>query len=1050
MPLRGCRLCLSFFLLLESGALAQAPTGAIAGTVYDSSGALVPNASIKVKSDTTAFERSILSNQAGQYSAPSLAAGTYDIRVEAPGFHTLDTKAVVTTGNVTTVDLHLQVGEQKETVTVATAPQLVDVERNTLDQVITRQQIQQLPLNGRSFLQLAFLSPGVMTSSAYQGDYNRAMDVSVMGNDPDRTRIAVDGARINDAVDGGTQQNFSQEIVQEFQISSVNFDLSTGISAGGAINIVTRTGSNQLHGSGFFFYRDHHMAAYPGLNRDPLAPDPFFARRQTGGWIGGPIIKDRIFFFGAYEHNNQDGVFTSVPTDPAFSSLGRVTSSPRHDNQVNVRLDYRLSAGNTAFIRYSHDGNNAFAPRDVNSLPSSWESNTNWADSGVFSLISTLRPTLVNEFRYSNTFWSNRNSPPTAPQCPDCIGLGGPNVLVQGAGIEFGNQTNSPQSRLTRRNIFADDMTWQHGSHRMKFGGEVEFLKGTGTYYLNVPAAITLFSPAEVRQLNPPLAPLLPTTFQTAADVLSLPLQTFSFGIGDPNQPPTFQRDQADHDRLFHFYWQDTWKLAPRFAFNYGLAWNFESNALNHDLTKPQFLAPIFGAKGLGHEQHTYLRFTPAAGFAWTLPDNRTVLRGGGGIFYDTINIETRLVERAYLGPLGTGFLPLPGSIVPNPIPGIPGLPVGSPLDLRVPTLFSGNLLNTLLPLIRASAIQTLNVNPNNTDLSVRNIDVFKTGTDLFVDDFVPSSAQHLSVGIQRQVTSDFAVTADFVYRHFLHETLRGVDLNHFYAVNGPVIPACAAANAEVPGVECSNGPIQATISGGRGTYKGLMVRADKRFSHRHAVQVSYALASDQNVYGIRQLDTPIENLNNWLQDIGPNSPRHILNISGLVEVPGGIQVTFISSFNSKLPFQPIITGTDFWGTGIDQFLLPGSGTNQFNFGLGKSDLIRLVNQYNQTYAGKKGPNPAQTFPFVTLPQNFSTGHVFNSQDLRVTKFIKLSERWQWQVFGEVFNLFNTANLSGYENNLLAPGLGQPTARFSSIFGTGGPRSFQLGTRISF
>ena len=253
MPLRGCRLCLSFFLLLESGALAQAPTGAIAGTVYDSSGALVPNASIKVKSDTTAFERSILSNQAGQYSAPSLAAGTYDIRVEAPGFHTLDTKAVVTTGNVTTVDLHLQVGEQKETVTVATAPQLVDVERNTLDQVITRQQIQQLPLNGRSFLQLAFLSPGVMTSSAYQGDYNRAMDVSVMGNDPDRTRIAVDGARINDAVDGGTQQNFSQEIVQEFQISSVNFDLSTGISAGGAINIVTRTGSNQLTAVVFSF-----------------------------------------------------------------------------------------------------------------------------------------------------------------------------------------------------------------------------------------------------------------------------------------------------------------------------------------------------------------------------------------------------------------------------------------------------------------------------------------------------------------------------------------------------------------------------------------------------------------------------------------------------------------------------------------------------------------------------------------------------------------------------------------------------------------------------
>jgi hypothetical protein len=1041
---------LSFLFFLTALGLAQAPTGEIAGTVYDASGSVVPNASIRVKNAATAYQRALASNQAGQYAVPSLAAGTYAIQVQAAGFHTLEVKAVVATGAVTTVDAHLEVGEQKDTVTVATIEPLIDVESHTLDQVITRKQIQELPLNGRSFLQLAFLSPGVMISSNYQGDYNRAMDVSVMGSNPDRTLIAVDGARINDPVDGGTQQNFSQEIVQEFQISSVDFDLATGICAGGAINVVTRTGTNQLHGSGFFFFRDHNMAAYPGLNRDPLASDPFFARRQSGFWLGGPIVKDRLFFFAAYEHNNQDGVFTSVPTDPAFSSLAAVTSSPRHDNEVNARLDWRISGRNTAFVRYSHDGNNAFAPREVNSLPSAWESNVNWADSGVFSLISTLRPTLVNEFRYSNTFWSNKNAPTTADQCPGCLGLGGPHVIVEGAGVTFGNQTNSPQSRLTRRNIFADNMTWQHGSHRMKWGGEIEFEKGTGTYTLDAPADMTLFSPQEVRQLAPPLPALLPSSFKTFSDVLALPLKNFSFGVGDINQPPAFQRDQADRDHLFHVYWQDTWKLAPRFSFNYGLAWSYESNALNHDLTKPQFLAPIFGPGGIGHEDHAPLHFTPAAGFAWTLPDNKTVVRGGGGIFYDTINIEARLVERAYLGPLGTGYLPLPGSIIPNPVPGIPGLPLGTPLELRVPTAFSGGLLNTLLPLIRASAIQTLHVNPTNTDLTIRNIDVFKTGTDLFVTDFVPPDAQHLSIGVQRQLTSDFAVTADLAFRHFIHETLRGVDLNHYDAVSGPVIPKCTSATAELPGVACSNGPIQATIAGGNGTYKGLLVRADKRFSHRHSMQVSYALQSDNNIYGIQDLDTPITNLNNWRQNSGPSSPRHVLNISGLVEAPGGIQVTFISSFNSKLPFQPVITGTDFYGTGIDEFLLPGGGTNQFNMGLGKSDLVRLVNQYNSTYGGKPGPNPTQILPTVTLPQNYSLGRVFNSQDVRVTKTINLAERFHLQVFGEVFNLLNTANLSGYSTNLLDPGFGQPTARFSSIFGTGGPRSFQLGTRLSF
>ncbi len=1038
------------FTLCIAPGMAQAPTGEIAGTVYDASGGVVPHAAIHVKNAATAFERLVYSNQSGQYSAASLAAGTYELRVENAGFRTLSLKTVVATGAVTTIDPHLQVGEQRETVVVETVSQpMLEVESHTLGQVITRDQIQQLPLNGRSFLQLAFLSPGVAISSNYAGDYNRAMDVSILGGDPDRTRIAVDGARVNDSVDGGTQQNFSQEIVQEFQISSVNFDLSTGITAAGAINIVTRSGSNQLHGSGFFFFRDHHMSAYPGLARNPLAPDPFFARRQSGLWVGGPIVKDKLFFFAAYEHNNQQGVFTSVPTDPAFSSLARVTASPKHDNLLNGRLDYRINNNNTAFVRYSHDGNNTFAPREVNSLPSAWETNQNWADSGVFSLITTLKPTLVNELRYSNTFWSNHNAPPTDAECPGCLGLGGPHVIVEGAGVMFGNQTNSPQSRLTRRNIFADNMTWQHGTHRFQFGGEIELLKGTGTYTLDAPAAMTLFSPQEVRQLNPALTPLLPASFTTLQSVMSLPLQNFSFGIGDVNQPPAFQRDQADHDRLFHVYWQDTWKLHPRFAFNYGLAWSFESNALNHDLTKPQFLAPIFGANGLGQEQHAYLRFTPAAGFAWTLPDQKTVVRAGGGIFYDTVNIETRLVERAYLGPLGTGYLPLPGSIIPNPIP-VPGLAYGAPLDIRVPTAFSGALLNLILPSVRASAIQQLNVNPNNTNLAIRNIDVFKTGSDLFVADFVPEQAQHLSIGMQRQVTDDFTITADFAFRHFIHEKLRGVDLNHFYSVKGPVIPACAAAVATVPGVECSNGPIQATISGGNGTYKALLVRAEKRFSHRHSVSVSYALQSDQNIYGLSQLDTPISNLNDWTQNVGPSSPRHVLNISGMVQAPGGIQVSFISSMNSAQPFQPVITGTDFYGTGINQFLLPGSGTNQFNFGLGKSDLVSLVNQFNQTYGGKKGPNPAQVFPTIALPQSFSTGRMFHSQDLRVTKVVKYKERAEWQIFGEVFNVFNSANLSGYENNLLAPGFGQATSRFSSVFGTGGPRSFQLGTRLSF
>src|SRR4030095_16971731 len=152
-------------------------------------------------------------------------------------------------------------------------------------------------------------------------------------------------------------------------------------------------------------------------------------------------------------------------------------------------------------------------------------------------------------------------------------------------------------------------------------------------------------------------------------------------------------------------------------------------------------------------------------------------------------------------------------------------------------------------------------------------------------------------------------------------------------------------------------------------------------------------------------------------QNVGPSSPRHVLNISGMAEVPGGVQVSFISSFNSRQPFQPIITGTDFYGTGVVQFLLSRSGTNQCNFSLNKGDLVSLVNQYNQTYGGKKAPNPAQVFPTITLPQDFETGHIFNSQDLRVTKLFRFRERLEWQLFCAVFNGLNTATMIGYVDN---------------------------------
>src|SRR5215510_13972321 len=202
-------------------------------------------------------------------------------------------EVTVTVGTIVKLDLALEVGQTTEIVTVqAAGAAQINYESNSIDGVITRQKIQELPLNGRSFLNLAFLEPGITVRPGTTAQYNSLFSVSVLGGDSNKTSVTVDGGNIRNSIEGNTGMNFSQEVVQEFQLSAVNFDLSTGITSVGSVNVVTRSGSNDIHGSGYFFFRDHNMSAYPGLARNALAPDPFFARRNPGVWIGGPIKKD--------------------------------------------------------------------------------------------------------------------------------------------------------------------------------------------------------------------------------------------------------------------------------------------------------------------------------------------------------------------------------------------------------------------------------------------------------------------------------------------------------------------------------------------------------------------------------------------------------------------------------------------------------------------------------------------------------------------------------------------------------------------------------------
>src|ERR1700722_11602338 len=1069
------RLGVSLFIVAVLGAmasLAQAPVGSLTGTLHDSTGAVMPGVAVTVTNKDTGLERKMTTSGEGIFSAASLPGGNYSIKAEATGFRTLEQSTAVQTGQVTSVDLEMQVGSETEIISVQAESAQINYDSHEISGVITHEAIQNLPLNGRSFLQLSMLEPGVSVTANNVGQFNKQFDVSILGASSanNSVRITVDGATVQDSITGGTQQNFSQEVVQEFQLSSTNFDLSTGIGAGGAINVVTRSGGNDFHGSAFFFYRDHNMSAFPTLAHEPGEPSsPYFGRKQGGFWFGGPIKKDKLFFFTSLEHIDQTALFSAFPSDPAFQAFGTNTASPYHANELTERLDWRINARNNAFLRYSHDGNNSFAPPGVGDLPSDWAINKNWADSGVFSLISVITPATTNEFRYSYTFWSNTNAPPTLAQCPaPCLGWDyatnsdGPMITVLGVNdFALGESATTPQSRLLRRHTFADNVSAQRGTHSIKFGGYWEYQKGTGSYAYANPAAVELWSPELVQSFNQKIAGegyganqiMLPSSFNTVANLLRLPADEFTIGVGNPTQPPLFQRGNANHDNMFHIYAEDTWKIRPRFSLNYGLAWSYESNALNFDLTKPSYLAPIFGANGLGAEQHSPRNFSPMLGFAWSVTkDNKTVIRGGSAIYYDTWDIFNRLIERVILSPVGTGRIPLPDSTFFSAVSAINGfgsLPASiQPVSFSSePTNFTGTELETLLPLFVSKAAGEL-----NSGLAAPNADLFKTGQGLIPQNFKLPYSEHASIGVQREIRSDLVLTADFVFRQYIHQLINDADLNHYNRAGGPVITKCGTGQAPGVPLECSTGPIEAELDGGRSHYKGLLVKLDKRFSHRTTGTVAYASASQAGYNGL--IDKT-----NYLASRGPQAGHQTLSGSIVMLLPWGVQVSGITSFQSAPPFQPFLTGVDLNGNGVFASAgespypgpaLPGGGFNQFNVSEGRGDLIQLVNPFNQNHAGKTDPL-GRPIPTITLPANFSVPRSFNSQDIRVTKNFRLyKERVRLSVFGECFNVFNIANLTDYNEVLNAPNFGQATQRTPNIFGTGGPRAFQLGSRLTF
>jgi hypothetical protein len=345
-------LILTICLFPALSAQTTVATGSIQGGVIDPSGAAVAGATVTVLNKSTGQTTTLTTNSSGLYNSGSLIPGDYEVRVQAAGFSTASLAVTVQVGGTANGNVTLAIGKSSEVVEVAGSAVGINPDQATVQGVLTATQIDELPINGRNFLDLAQLEPGVQIQDGTNFDPTKVgySSISFGGRFGRTARISVDGVDVSDETVGTTTEDIPSSGIQEFQLSQSNLDLSNDLTSSGAVNVVTRSGTNSVHGELFYLIRDSRWSAqlpHPvGLN----AP---YQRNQFGGRIGGPIIKDKLFFFLDYERTKQD---ESVPVQyaPPFSNFSNTFSSPFRENEPMGRLDWQVNNNLRLFYRFNY------------------------------------------------------------------------------------------------------------------------------------------------------------------------------------------------------------------------------------------------------------------------------------------------------------------------------------------------------------------------------------------------------------------------------------------------------------------------------------------------------------------------------------------------------------------------------------------------------------------------------------------------------------------------------------------------------------------------
>jgi Carboxypeptidase regulatory-like domain/TonB dependent receptor len=1016
----------------------QQNTGQIVGTVTDASGALVVQANVTATNAETGLVRSTISGDTGGYVMPLLPPGVYSVRVEAKGFATTVQRDVdLRVGQALTVDFRLKPGGASEIVEVSGESPLIETTKSEVGGGVDPVEVREMPILDRNFANLMTLVPGVRPAEGFDPTKTKVGNVSINGNDGRAYDFSVDGGDNKDSVVGGQIQNFTMEGIQEFNVLTNRYSAESGRAVAAVVNVISKSGTNTLHGSLFGLFQNSSLNKTDHFERDTCVAQGIsdvsrckakLHRYHFGGSIGGAVVKDKFFFFGAYEHKREPGSISVSPQ--AFSELSlfplavpvQNLNASYTDHLLTVKLDHRISDRQNVYYRYGRQRwiqpNDQLGDPFFSDATGSTNNNNQFHDFVIGHQYS-ISPTKLNAINIH--FQDFVNAIPAAAGRSFTLDIAGggaatnPEVCFKpdpgcGGGPgepEIGQNVNVPQQTLIRKYQFRDDFTWIHNKHTFKFGGNWIYVAKMGGFFFFGANGyqITFWDDPSVILGSPAI---YPQGFATPGALESI---LFNGGSGSTAQDPYHQ---------LAFYFQDDWKVTPRLTLNLGLRWDSNPNFLVPQLSSDPLhtnrtvalLRDIIAAnpsdpvaqdglqralqlagdgQGLRRNTADWKQFQPRVGFAYDPSGfGKLVIRGGYGVARDQIFQNLTLFGVQQTQPT------IYQTIIEQRNDSRPGActvdPVNNPL--------CGFRFGTDPLPAPAPGINDLAVGATGRMFNARVTDPW---------------AQQASIGGSWQFLPEWAFSADYYHVLGTHEPrvllanpmIRTI-CNPAWGGDTADLRCLGNANARLldyafsitpdpnnPGSTLGAGRLGEIILYGtnnRSLYDGINFSVRKRLKNRYSLNVNY-VASWSRSWGGRPTASysgsgfRITPESQFLpQEFGPTifDERHRLVLSGVFELPGGFQASPVFQASSARPYSAT--------AGVD---IDGDGRTSAN---------------DRICAGSTPSSPGLTPACTMIPVNTVRGIPFVQLDLTAGKTFKFGERAQLQVRWELYNLFNRRN----------------------------------------